>query len=529
MKITIAKMEGIGFSVLIFLLSIISLVGYLATDSMEKLAGITKDNTDKSIFISEKEVDHYEWVQALSLSLIQERKFTGELDHKKCGLGKWLYSNEIKNLSDPEIVSLLKEIETPHIQLHKSAETISGLSQIGDRTSAYKIYINETISSLNRTKIILANIKKYFDNKTSNAVNQTAKQAVGSKIIIFSTSVIAIILGILIAVLISKQIINILTRIINDIRVNATQVASASNQLASASQQLSEGSVEQACSIEETSSTLQESASMLQQNSANTKQAAQLSENTKEAAEKGNNEMQGMMSSIDDIKKSSDQIAKIIKVIDDIAFQTNILALNAAVEAARAGEAGMGFAVVAEEVRNLAQRSAQATKDTASIIEANIELSGNGVTVAARVKDALTEITIQAKKVNELMDEIAAASQEQSQGIEQVNKAIAQMETVTQQNSSNAEESASASEELSAQAQNLQEIVKQLSELVNGKAARELEETALHQVKHLNNNQPERAGLPERRSQSYQPKLEGSKTKVVLPEDVIPLEKDNKF
>ena len=167
----------------------------------------------------------------------------------------------------------------------------------------------------------------------------------------------------------------------------------------------------------------------------------------------------------------SDQIAKIIKVIDDIAFQTNILALNAAIEAARAGEAGMGFAVVAEEVRNLAQRSAQAAKDTTAIIETNIELSGNGVLVAGKVSEALNEITAQAKKVNELMDEIAAAGQEQSQGVNQVNQGMTQIETVTQQNAATAEESASAAEELNAQADNIRQIINELSRLVNGKAA----------------------------------------------------------
>jgi methyl-accepting chemotaxis protein len=207
---------------------------------------------------------------------------------------------------------------------------------------------------------------------------------------------------------------------------------------------------------------------MLQQNTVNTNQAARLSEQAKESANKGNAEMQEMMNSIQEIKKSSDQIAKIIKVIDDIAFQTNILALNAAIEAARAGEAGMGFAVVAEEVRNLAQRSATAAKDTTAIIESNIELSTKGVCVAERVREALTDITTQAKKVNELMNEISAASQEQTQGIDQVNKAMIQVETVTQQNAANAEESASASEELNAQADSMRIIVRELSEIVNG-------------------------------------------------------------
>ena len=232
--------------------------------------------------------------------------------------------------------------------------------------------------------------------------------------------------------------------------------------------------------------------------------------------------MSEMMDSMNEIKKSSDQIAKIIKVIDEIAFQTNILALNAAVEAARAGDAGMGFAVVAEEVRNLAQRSAQAAKDTAAIIESNIELSEKGVNVARKVGESLSEINVQARKVNELMDEIAAASLEQSQGISQINKAISQMEKVTQQNAANAQESASASEELSSQAQNLRSITQQLVMLVNGKTA--FEDAAYGMPGGGRRRTAggyaaaSRAGISAKRRNAYMPEA-GEPD----PEDIIPL------
>ncbi|HBE80037.1 MAG TPA: hypothetical protein DDW65_19990, partial [Firmicutes bacterium] len=266
---------------------------------------------------------------------------------------------------------------------------------------------------------------------------------------------IALALGMLLAFLITRSITKPMNSITSRIGEGAGQVAAASGELSVSAQLLSQGSTEQAAAIEETSSTLQQSASMMEQNSTNTIQAAQLSVEAKKTADKGNIEMQQMMESIQEIKDSSDQIAKIIKVIDDIAFQTNILALNAAIEAARAGEAGMGFAVVAEEVRTLAGKSAEAAKNTAAIIDSNIQLANKGVAVAGKVSEALAEITIQSQKVSKLMDEIAASSREQAQGVVQVNKAMTQMETVTQQNAANAEERASAAAELSAQAENM--------------------------------------------------------------------------
>ncbi len=169
-----------------------------------------------------------------------------------------------------------------------------------------------------------------------------------------------------------------------------------------------------------------------------------------------------------EINSSSDKISKIIKVIDEIAFQTNILALNAAVEAARAGEAGMGFAVVADEVRNLAQRSAQAAKDTAGMIEESIAKSNEGSTKLQQVTEVIQAVTKSAVKVKTLVDEVNLGSQEQARGIEQIAKAVAQMDQVTQTTAASAEESASASEELSAQAEALNHIVHRLREMVGG-------------------------------------------------------------
>jgi len=263
-----------------------------------------------------------------------------------------------------------------------------------------------------------------------------------------------------------RQLVATLTHIMQQLFEGSEQVVSASNQISSASQSLAEGATEQAAGLQETSSSLEEMASMTKQNANNAQQANVLSTETRKAADTGAASMARMNSAIQDIQRSSDETAKIIKVIDDIAFQTNLLALNAAVEAARAGEAGKGFAVVAEEVRNLAMRSAEAAKNTSGMIEESVKNAKTGVDIAEEVGTVLNEIVQSIGKTTNLVSEIAAASQEQAQGIDQVNTAVSQMDKVTQQNAANAEESASASEELSAQAEGLNEIVDQLVRLV---------------------------------------------------------------
>jgi methyl-accepting chemotaxis protein len=245
-------------------------------------------------------------------------------------------------------------------------------------------------------------------------------------------------------------------------------VASAAAQVSAASQTLAEGSGEQAASIEETGASLEEMSSMTKRNAENAQKANDLARQTRATADKGAADMQEMNTAMQAIKTSSDDIAKIIKTIDEIAFQTNILALNAAVEAARAGEAGLGFAVVADEVRNLAQRSAQAAKETAAKIEGAIGKTGQGVEISRKVAETLNKIVTSARQVDELAAEVAGASQEQTQGITQINSAVGQMDKVTQSNAASAQESAAAAQELNAQAVVMQESIGELLKLVGG-------------------------------------------------------------
>src|SRR5579871_2872339 len=253
-----------------------------------------------------------------------------------------------------------------------------------------------------------------------------------------------------------------------DLSEGSDQVASAARQVASSSQSLAQGSSEQAASLEETSASSEEINSMAQKNTENSRSAAELVTHSQQEFVETNHSLDQMVIAMGEIHAQSDKIARIIKVIDEIAFQTNILALNAAVEAARAGEAGMGFAVVADEVRNLAQRSAQAAKDTSSLIEESIATSRDGSAKLERVAGVIRAITESATQVKTLVDEVNMGSQEQARGIDQIAKAVAQMDQVTQGTAASAEESASASEELSAQAQALNQIVQELGALVGG-------------------------------------------------------------
>jgi ABC-type transporter Mla subunit MlaD len=267
-------------------------------------------------------------------------------------------------------------------------------------------------------------------------------------------------------ILVARSITRPINRAITSLSEAAEQVVSASSQVSSASQSLAEGASEQAASIEETSSSLEEMSSMTKQNADNASTADNLMKESKQMVERANGSMTELTQSMEDISKASDETSKIIKTIDEIAFQTNLLALNAAVEAARAGEAGAGFAVVANEVRNLAMRAAEAAKNTSVLIEGTVKKVKEGSELVERTGGAFSEVSKSAAKVAGLVAEIAAASSEQAQGIDQINKAVTEMDKVTQQTAANAEESASASEEMNAQAEQMKEVAGEIMRIV---------------------------------------------------------------
>lgn len=303
----------------------------------------------------------------------------------------------------------------------------------------------------------------------SGTYQDLKKEEAGFLYVIISLMAIIIIGGLVLCCLMTRSIARPINRVTSDLMAFSNQINAAAEQVAQAGRSLAEGASEQASSLEETSSSLIEMSGITNRNAENARQANLLASNASAAADKGVKAMEGMNKAMQEIKKSSDETAKIIRIIDEIAFQTNLLALNAAVEAARAGEAGKGFAVVAEEVRNLAQRSAEAARNTSSLIENSQNNADNGVGATEEFMAILGEIASGIKKVTDLVSEVTSAGDRQSQGISQINSAVSELDQVTQRTAANAEESSSASEELAALSYQMKEIVTRLENTVEGK------------------------------------------------------------
>ena len=306
--------------------------------------------------------------------------------------------------------------------------------------------------------------------KADQQMRSARLSAAGAKKSAAAALVVILLAGMILSLGMNAVIITSINRALHEmidrLRGSVDQTVQASAQVSNASKSLADGAGEQAASIQETSSALEELSSMTLRNADHAQKSNELSQQARSAADRGAGDVRAMDSAMAALKASSDDIAKIIKTIDEIAFQTNILALNAAVEAARAGEAGMGFAVVADEVRNLAQRSGQAARETAAKIEGAIRSSAQGADISVKVAEALREIAAKTRQADELVSEVAQASREQTRGLQQISQAMGQVDKVTQRNAANAEESSASAAELKAQAALMSETVNDLIILV---------------------------------------------------------------
>jgi len=387
-------------------------------------------------------------------------------------------------LSTPKEMDDYKELGRIHEKYLRAREKYLSLVDT-DKDKAREVLTVEMNADLDEFSKQTLSILEYNGNEGEASGRELVSTVSRATIAIVVFAIVGLLISIGFALYIVKGTNKALKRVASALNGASNNVASAAGEVTSASHSLAEGASQQAASLEETSASIEEIDSQSKRNAELAENARELADDTRSATELGANQMREMSGAMNDIKASSDNIAKIIGTIDAIAFQTNILALNAAVEAARGGEAGAGFAVVAEEVRNLAQRSAQAARETAGKIDDSIKKSAKGVELSTRVSQGLTDIAEKAQRMNGLVNEIATSSKQQTDGLAQVSVAMSSMDKVTQSNASSAEETASSAQELNNQATTLLENVSALMGLVdrgNGAATAPRHDVEVHEM-----------------------------------------------
>ncbi len=477
------KKKGIGFRIITMsvilsvLAAVIGCIGLYTTSTVGKLVTNMYRKDVLRIQYAGKIQNDIEAIRCILLDAnIQGRsKEQLEASRKLFNEGYANFDADVAKMESTNIASedksaLLKTIKSSGKEYAEKAEEMFSYVMKGDLAGADE-FMTTVVVPL-RTKNLTPAIEGLIDMQTKDSfASFTSSQRISitSIVIILFSIVVGLTISLLLGITITRSITKPVGKIVTDLTESSSQINISSAQLSSASQEIANGAQEQASSIEETTSSMEELSSMVKQNLGNTRQASLLSEKATEASQNGFDKMADMLSAMNGISKSTEDIKNVIDVIDDIAFQTNMLALNAAVEAARAGEAGMGFAVVADEVKNLANRSSDSAKETASMIKETLKNVEDGMTISKELSEIFKEILSNSKKVMEMNREVETASGQQDEGITQVNKAMIQFDTVVQTNASSAEETASAAEELQSQVIGLNEIVDMLYLIVSGR------------------------------------------------------------
>ena len=467
---TISRRIVTGFAVLLALTAALGLFALRQIGGLRKDIGEFNANTLPSVIVlgecSSVIRDSFSAVLQFTMAdtdakraELQQRIVTNRADVDR------LFANYEKLFTDNEDRRLFEEVKRHRVEFRNG---MIELSKTPPGPEQQKVLIELVVPAYERAvQTLRASIA--YNHKAGNVDAAEAQKSADRAIRLI---VIALVTSLLVAAVLAWKVSTSSTRLLrlvaDQLSQGASQTASAAKQVSASSQTLSQGSSEQAASVEEASASLEEMSSMVKITAENAQKAKALASEAHAVAQAGSATMVEMTEAMAAIDASSAEVAKIVKNIDEIAFQTNILALNAAVEAARAGEAGAGFAVVADEVRSLAQRSAAAARETAERIEAAIESSRNGSRCSTRVGENLRQIADKVSSTDSLVGDIANSAKEQAQGIQQIHQGIAEVDKVIQGNSASAEESASAAEELHTQAGALREIVDRLQQLIGG-------------------------------------------------------------
>ncbi len=535
-RLTVGTRLMLGFSVMIVFLIIVGVSGYLSVKNINgnvddlftvRLPGmdylIEADRDLQQLLVSERSMIFAAPDADVFKSLLKDYE-----ENLKQSDERW---NKYKSLA---ATAREKEIIPKYEQARREWEGISR-KVIDGRLANTEEGTKESIEiTLGVAKAKFEVMREYINELTElnlaeaqKAHDEAMKTYSNTRMILLIVIFVGILTGIGLIWMISRSVTKPLREVVDSMTDAANQVASASSEVASASQSLAEGASEQASALEETSSSLEEMASMTRQNADNAAQAKTLTGEAKHIVDKVGDQMNRMVTAIQEVSKSSEETGKIIKTIDEIAFQTNLLALNAAVEAARAGEAGAGFAVVADEVRNLALRSAEAAKNTSSLIENTIVTVKNSRDLTQQTQDAFRENVEISNKIGQLIDEIAAASSEQAQGIGQIGKAVAEMDKVVQNTAASAEESASASEQMNAQSMQMKSNVQQLVTIMEGDQNARSRSVSVEPSRTEKRSIVPKPAKPGGKKLLAAPSSVPKKKQAARPQDVIPFEKEN--